>query len=190
MSLTWEKHDLTPNLQKIKWYLSMHVNVIDQMSRETQQLWLYFLRCLMAGISEINILSELCIATKPAIVTLDKVKSKSWKLQQSISLLLSLKSQPSRTPEGWKWHKQRNNNYIFSCRWRSTMLSTIWEGGCGTRFDICLFVWKIPRESIDIYISLLCLSTFSFASIVFVCLFGLFICLFFCLFVCLFVCFC
>ena len=31
----------------------------------------------MAGISEINILSELCIAEKPAIVTLDKVRSES-----------------------------------------------------------------------------------------------------------------
>ena len=28
----------------------------------------------MAGVSEINILSELCIAEKPAIVSLDKVR--------------------------------------------------------------------------------------------------------------------
>ena len=31
-------------------------------------------RCVMAGVSEINILSELCIAEKPAIVSLDKVR--------------------------------------------------------------------------------------------------------------------
>ena len=54
----------------------MHVNDTSKTPREN------FWRCLMAGISEINILSELCIAAKPAIVTLDKVRSESWKSQQ------------------------------------------------------------------------------------------------------------
>ena len=48
----------------------------------------------MAGISEINILSELCIATKPAIVSLDKVRLETLEIT-TIDICFALSKIPT-----------------------------------------------------------------------------------------------